>query len=327
MVLKKMSIKIIVKKLTNVANQRDKERFDNLIARNPKKLEEYNMLEKIWHEAGNLQIFNRIDTASDWSAVQGRINPPLQSNYKPIRLQRYMLRVAAVLLLALGLSAGFYKLITSFGDSGQDFKRILAENSIQEVRLADGTLVTLNIGSTLTYRNDFNRNTREVVLEGEGLFDVVSNPGKPFKVYTGESVIEVTGTSFTIREDNGAVKVSVLSGTVLLARKNEQSNTLTVAANQSGYLLTTNELKLENSIEVNELSWKTGHLIFDETPLDSALFDIARHFRKGLTLETVIIEDITAEFQDQPLREILEELKQVSGLEFDTTGAALIVRK
>ncbi|HJZ40782.1 MAG TPA: FecR domain-containing protein [Bacteroidales bacterium] len=322
-----MSIKIIVKKLTNVANQRDKERFDNLIARNPKKLEEYNMLEKIWHEAGNLQIFNRIDTASDWSAVQGRINPPLQSNYKPIRLQRYMLRVAAVLLLALGLSAGFYKLITSFGDSGQDFKRILAENSIQEVRLADGTLVTLNIGSTLTYRNDFNRNTREVVLEGEGLFDVVSNPGKPFKVYTGESVIEVTGTSFTIREDNGAVKVSVLSGTVLLARKNEQSNTLTVAANQSGYLLTTNELKLENSIEVNELSWKTGHLIFDETPLDSALFDIARHFRKGLTLETVIIEDITAEFQDQPLREILEELKQVSGLEFDTTGAALIVRK
>src|SRR3990172_5496519 len=110
MVLKKMPIKIIVKKLTNVANQRDKERFDNLIARNPKKLEEYNMLEKIWHDAGNLQIFNRIDTASDWSAVQGRINPPLQSNYKPIRLQRYMLRVAAVLLLALGLSAGFYKL-------------------------------------------------------------------------------------------------------------------------------------------------------------------------------------------------------------------------
>jgi transmembrane sensor len=327
MVLKKMPIKIIVRKFTNVATQREKERLENLISRNPRRLEEYNMLEKIWHEAGNLQVFNRINTASDWSAVQGRISPPLQSNYKPIRLQRYLLRVAAVLLLAVGLSAGFYKLITSFGDTGHDFDRIVAENNIREVRLADGTLVTLNIGSTLTYRNDFDRNTREVVLEGEGLFDVISNPGKPFKVYTGESIIEVTGTSFAIREDKGNVKVSVLSGTVLLARKNEQDKTLTVEANQSGYLLSTNELKLENSIEVNGLSWKTGHLIFDETPLDSALIDIARHFRKGLTLETVIVEDITAEFQDQPLHEILEELKQVAGLEFDTTGAALIVRK
>jgi hypothetical protein len=62
-------------------------------------------------------------------------------------------------------------------------------------------------------------------------------------------------------------------------------------------------------------------------PIDSALMDIARHFNRQLSIETKIQERVTAEFQNQPLYEILDELKLVAGLQFDTTGTALIVRK
>ena len=84
---------------------------------------------------------------------------------------------------------------------------------------------------------------------------------------------------------------------------------------------------LYKGIPVNNLSWKTGHLIFEDTPIDSALIDIARHFRKELSVETPVTEQITAEFQDQPLHEILKELELVAGLQFDTTRTTLIVRK
>jgi hypothetical protein len=55
--------------------------------------------------------------------------------------------------------------------------------------------------------------------------------------------------------------------------------------------------------------------------------DIARHFHRDLSFDVILQEKITAEFQDQPLHEILKELELVAGLKFDTTGTALIVRK
>jgi ferric-dicitrate binding protein FerR (iron transport regulator) len=131
-----------------------------------------------------------------------------------------------------------------------------------------------------------------------------------------------------VREDVGSVKVAVLTGTVLLSNTTgDHPNQISISANQSGVLLSGNELKVENGIEANTLSWKTGHLIFDETPIDSALIDIAHHFRKELSIQTEISDEITAEFQDQPLGEILNEINLVAGLKFDTTGTTLIVRK
>jgi transmembrane sensor len=169
--------------------------------------------------------------------------------------------------------------------------------------------------------------TREVILNGEALFEVVADIAHPFKVFTGESVVVVTGTRFTVREEKGLVKVSVLSGNVLLSNSGEKAKQIRIAANQSGYLLPDHNLKIENKIELNNLSWKTGHLVFRETPIDTALIDIARHFSRDLVFETSIREDITAEFQNQPLNEILDEINLVAGLKFDTTGTALIVRK
>jgi ferric-dicitrate binding protein FerR (iron transport regulator) len=187
--------------------------------------------------------------------------------------------------------------------------------------------VTLNAGSRLTYNAAFNDLGREVILEGEALFDVVPDNTRPFKVYTGESVVEVTGTRFNVKQEDGSVQVVVMKGSVVLSNTGDKPHKIIISANQSGYLLPGNEPILEDRIDVNVISWKTGQLIFDEIPIDSALMDIARHFRKELLIETEISEEITAEFQNQPLGEILDEINLVAGLKFDTSGTALIVRK
>jgi len=325
--LKDMPIKIILRKLTESADQADEMRFENQIASNPLRMKEYYKFKTIWQEAEKVRIFDRINTNSDWEDVRSRINLPLRVDHHRIPLYRYLSRIAAIIILAVGLSLGFYKIVSTINKTDTGFITWHDNNSIKEVVLPDGSTVSLNMGSTLSYRNEFNNKARDVILEGEALFNVVPDPEIPFKVYTGGSIIEVTGTSFSISEESGVVKVAVLTGTVLLSTAVDQSRKISISANQSGYVLSNNELKVENGIETNNLSWKTGYLIFDETPLDTALIDIARHFRKQLHLETNITDEITAEFQNQPLREILSELEQVAGLEFDTSGTALIVRK
>ena len=280
---------------------------------------------RIWEEARYSGAFSHIDVESDWKQFRSGIAQGHSSVSGPKLIIKWALRVAAVTILAAGLTYVLKKrslpvvytplLITND-----------ASGSVKEIVLPDGSSVTLNVGSVLTYYDDFNNGKRDVHLEGEGLFSVVPDSDAPFRVFTGNSVIQVTGTTFSVYQKNEITEVAVLEGKVLLSSAEDSEKQLEILQNQSGYL---NEdgLAIREGIDKNELSWKTGMLIFDETPLDSALIDIAHHFRKDLKLETTIYDDITAEFQNQTLAEILGEIEQVAELVFDTTGGALTVSR
>jgi len=325
--LRIMPIKLIVKKLLNEAGLLDEQRFNDQVAGDASKLAEFKKIEKIWHEAGETGLFDQIDTNSDWEMIRSKLGIPGRRVYNQLSLNNYLIRIAATVILTAGLSIGIYKTIVSVNHESNGFVTIKAEYSPREIRLPDASSVSLNAGSRITYNSDFGDRLREVILEGEAFFDVIPDKARPFKVYTGESVVVVTGTRFAIREEKGSVKVSVLNGTVLLSNTDENSRNIMISANQSGILSSGKDLSLENRIETNTLSWKTGHLVFDQKPIDSALIDIARHFRKELTIKAEITDEITAQFQDQPLGEILNEINLVAGLKFDTTSTTLIVRK
>ncbi|MBN1144975.1 MAG: FecR domain-containing protein [Bacteroidales bacterium] len=283
----------------------------------------------IREHATNLRLFDQINTDADWRLVSARVADKLPVNYRRISWHTYFLRIAALVVFTSGLSFGLYKLLVNTNSrENSGFVSENADQLIKEVILPDGSSVTLNKGSRLSYRGSFGVGSRDVILEGEALFNVVPGMAVPFQVFAGGSVVKVTGTSFSVSEArDGSVKVSVLSGTVELSSTREEQNKISIAANQSGYVLKNKQLKVEAGVSANVLSWKTGYLLFNQTPLDSALIDIAHHFGRSLELESTLKDEITAEFQNQPLREILNELKLVAGLQFDTTGTALIVRK
>jgi transmembrane sensor len=331
MELTKMPNGLFTKKLLGTAEPADELKFREITGANPRQLEEFQLAQQIWKEAEKVKVFEEIDVQTDWKSVALRINP-YSFNYKRIPWTTYFLRIAAIVILTSGISFGFYKLLLDNKNQHSeavktDFTIYKADDHKKELLLSDGSHVTLNASSDITFREGFGKVSRDVILNGEAFFNVRHNPEIPFRVYSGETVIEVTGTSFSVYQRNGKVNVSVISGTVLLSASESQHESISVKANQSARVSGNNEIQIEEGIPVNILSWKTGHLVFDETPIDSALFDIARHFRRDLTIQTALSEKITAEFQDQPLHEILDEINLVAGLEFDTTGTALIVRK
>ncbi|MCC8035204.1 MAG: FecR domain-containing protein, partial [Rikenellaceae bacterium] len=66
-----------------------------------------------------------------------------------------------------------------------------------QLTLSDGTSVTLNSGTVLQYPVVFGKE-RRVKLKGEGMFDVVHDPGSPFIVETFVCDLEVIGTKFNV---------------------------------------------------------------------------------------------------------------------------------
>ena len=179
------------------------------------------------------------------------------------------------------------------------------------VSLPDGTSVTLNHYSTLTYPERFNTDNREVELNGEAYFEVSKDKKHPFIVQTDAVDVRVLGTHFNVDayRDSRDVRTTLLTGSVAVSNK----------SNSEHMILKPNEIAIYNKVEkkltrkllvdaTDEISWRHGEFIFDDVPLsdiarklsnsfgttiqitDSALqnYRISARFPNGEDLETIL---------------------------------------
>ncbi len=81
------------------------------------------------------------------------------------------------------------------------------------IELPDGSVLHMNTGSAVQVR--FTAGERHVrLLEGEAMFRVQPDPTRPFRVYSGYSIIQALGTVFNVERRHGSALVSVLEGAV-----------------------------------------------------------------------------------------------------------------
>jgi transmembrane sensor len=88
------------------------------------------------------------------------------------------------------------------------------------VQLSDGTDVNLNYGSKIKYPRNFTGSTREIMLTGEGYFNVVHNPDQPFIVKTGKLNIIALGTEFNVQSypDSPVISTTLVNGKVAIEK-------------------------------------------------------------------------------------------------------------
>ncbi len=93
------------------------------------------------------------------------------------------------------------------------------------IDMPDGTKVWLNGGSRLTYNNTYGEEEREVQLTGEGCFEVVTNPEKPFVVKAGGLSIKAYGTTFNVKAypEDKAITTTLVKGKVTIEGKDEKN--------------------------------------------------------------------------------------------------------
>ena len=167
----------------------------------------------------------------------------------------------------------------------------------QSLSLPDGTTILLQPGSKLSYRPDFSGPKREVYLSGEGFFDVVKNPQKPFFVYAEQVVTKVLGTSFSVKANPGADQVQVLVKT----------GRVSVYANRQS----TAEHKVETTEPANEIVLKPNQKVIfmaRENQFARSLVETPE-----LLPEANVKPDFT--FKATPIKEVFKELEIAYGIE------------
>lgn len=119
-------------------------------------------------------------------------------------------RVGAV-AAAIAIVACAALLMPSSNSKRSEFATTLGEQST--LKLPDGSLVHLNTRSRVTLL--FSQTARDVRLdEGEALFIVAKDAARPFRVVTGDAVVQAIGTEFNVYRRAEGTRVSVVEGRV-----------------------------------------------------------------------------------------------------------------
>ena len=86
-------------------------------------------------------------------------------------------------------------------DRTSEYYTLLAGEHTSNFTMEDGTVITLNKNSRLSYSDKYGKDNRNVKLEGEAYFEVAKDSGKPFQVEMNGASITVLGTHFNVKAD------------------------------------------------------------------------------------------------------------------------------
>jgi transmembrane sensor len=189
---------------------------------------------------------DQFDSLKAWQNISHRIRKSLSFRQKyeaRIRTRRKLIRftrMAAVLVAVFAIGAVtsfsfFSRTYNIFGDTLSEIS--VPQGSRSRIVLPDNSIVWLNAGSKISYSNNYYRGERIVSLEGEGYFDVISNPGKPFIVQTPHLNIRALGTIFNVKAypDEDAVSTTLVEGivTIEIPLENDSPLSYSLVPNQN----------------------------------------------------------------------------------------------
>ena len=234
------------------------------------------------------KCLDRAQSEAILEKIHSRIYVPDITFTQVIRLHRLKLAIAALIIIIAGAGIWYGKNKALLMPANQE---IVTTGKRKTVRLPDGSMITLEPNSTLTYPNRFAGKTREVKLTGEAFFEVTPNHEKPFIVHTANIMATVLGTSFNVEAyRNGIAKVVVATGRVKVQTVNASNElqAVIINANQSvTYNITINEIEKRNVPEeaVYYKQRNSGRFSYAGVPVTKVIQEMERYYHTSVTLE------------------------------------------
>jgi len=238
-----------------------------------------------------------------WDTLSKRIiesdkDVEIRNHFRISRSFKY----AASIILLVGLSFFTYYYLNN--DKIVEFA---SQENIMEHKLPDGSVITLNKFSSISYSKTFKGDTRSIEFEGEAYFDVAKDPNKPFVINANGAEVKVLGTAFNLIAEHGFAELTVTEGKVQFSDLSDnESVVLTVG--ERGKIVDGRITSLKNK-DFNFLSWKTKKLYFKQGEiLKNVASDLERFY------------NVTVEFEDDSI-----ELMPVSEHSFDNDDITYIL--
>ena len=195
--------------------------------------------------------------------------------------------------------------------------------------LADGTVVTLDAASSITYPVVFTGKERRVEITGQAYFEVVHHAAQPFRVSAKGQLIEDIGTAFNVNAyaDDPFIKVTLAEGLVDVSNKAEK---VTLAPGQQAIVKDGEDKMRVKAVNVEEtVAWKNGWFIFHQESLQNIMKQAARWYDAEIVVEGA---PINKKFggnisRYKEIAELLENLKLTGGIHYRIEGRKVILTK
>ena len=274
--------------------------------------EYYNQFKKIWDQSKALASVSNVDVNKAWGRFQNKISGQHEPA-KIIKPRFSWIRVAASIILIAGLGITLFMLINK-NSASKEMVVQTGQNVLIDT-LPDGSVITLNKRSTVTYPSKFKDNTRAIALKGEAFFNVVPDKKKPFIISVNDVQVTVVGTSFNIKSENGNTEVVVETGIVQVTRSGK---TVELNAGEKIHLSANDSIASKEAVSDKLYNYyRSKEFVCDETPLWKLVQVLNEAYDAKIVIGRKELNDkrITTIFYNESLEKILE----VIHLTFDIT--------
>ncbi|WP_426587349.1 FecR family protein [Mucilaginibacter sp. R-33] len=211
---------------------------------------------------------------------------------------------------------------------------------IKKVTLPDGSTAWLNPGTVVTYDHSFNRQFRTVSLTGESFFDVKKDHAHPFIVRTAHMSTKVWGTSFSVKDNEHALRaeVAVVTGKVSVAIADRNKGNADVMLHPQQKAVWQVTAKKADKLEVSLVEkhsalkiWGKTSLSFNDVSLREAVRVLQQQFDVIIMLPAgdhdLAEAKLQADFSNQSLPEIMEVLEKLLNVSYVTDGKKFVLQR
>lgn len=148
--------------------------------------------------------------------------------------------------------------------------------------LSDGTKLWINAGSHVIFPVSFEREKREIYVDGEVFLDVVHNKTCPFVVKTDRMEIEVLGTSFNVKSygDQDVDDIVLVTGSVQV--QTETGRKAELIPNQRFSCTSTGDTNIQTVDVYDYISWKDGLLQYKRERFSVILQRLSNYYGKSI---------------------------------------------
>lgn len=203
-------------------------------------------------------------------------------------------------MVPVSVAAGFLLILGFVGWYLLNQEKIISYETgygeLMEVMLDDGSRVQLNANSRIYWDENWRgKGRRNIRIEGEAFFDVAHLDNLSFFVETTDLIVRVLGTTFNVSKRRDETKVFLESGNVsvqlyaedkkihgdgFIESAGEQVLEL-MPGDQLQYSSNRAEIRRDVNLDISQAaSWKSGELIFRNMPFYNVLQELSDVYGK-----------------------------------------------
>jgi len=274
-------------------------RFADWLKQSPRHVEEFLFFDTLWQQLDSVDRAHGIDVERIIAEAGGRVAAAKVTPFSRISglfhaksasaARPRIRRTSAIAAVAAGVVLSIFS-TWAWLSTRDTYTTTVGEQ--RAVKLDDGSFIYLNTLSRVEV--DYTARERNIrLLSGEALFSVQHDASRPFRVHSGDTVVQAVGTQFNVYRHQGQITVSVVEGTVQISGEPAVTNRpaattqltpndsvtppLRVSAGEQADVATNGRAEKRPKGDIEKaIAWRTRRLVFRS----ESLADVADQFNR-----------------------------------------------